>query len=495
MELSEHPNAEGVQHIVQSTHHNEMYFRDLTSHGMARGREPSRLTPSGKMTHFRGPLGDTMLAAADVPIRMKARGSRMGGVRSALIVASGDYTDPALTRLRASVRDAQALAAMLKDPAIGGFEVRTLFNQPAHEVSLAVEEFFADRRPDDLLLTYLSCLGIKDIDDELYFAASNTVLSRLGATGVAAEFVDRCMSRSRSRQVVLLLDCSYAGLFERGATSRLTKGMGNEARYRGEGRGVIASSNAMEYRFKDGQLVGTYEILPSAFTGALIEGLRTGDADRDRDGWVNLDELYDYVNDSVQAATPNRVPLKWTSALQSEVIIARRVKPVVTPAPLPSDMQETQGTGSRGGSKSGVATMVTSSSPAGLRRIFLSYRHEETEWQASWLAEMLVARFGEGVVFKDVDSIQPGDDFVEAITDAVGACEVLLALIGNQWLTITGENERRRLEDPADFVRLEIEAALKRNVRVIPILVQGARMPRADELPDSLAKAGPSAGY
>jgi len=79
-----------------------------------------------------------------------------------------------------------------------------------------------------------------------------------------------------------------------------------------------------------------------------------------------------------------------------------------------------------------------------------------------------------------------GDDFVEVITRAVGSCDVLLALIGNQWLTITDQHGRRRLDDPHDFVRLEIEAALSRNIRVIPILVDGARMPSADELPDSL---------
>ena len=77
---------------------------------------------------------------------------------------------------------------------------------------------------------------------------------------------------------------------------------------------------------------------------------------------------------------------------------------------------------------------------------------------------------------------------MEVITSAVGSCDVLLTLIGNEWLTITDADGQRRLDDPDDFVRLEIEAALTRNVRVIPILVEGAQMPRADELPDSLAK-------
>jgi len=120
-------------------------------------------------------------------------------------------------------------------------------------------------------------------------------------------------------------------------------------------------------------------------------------------------------------------------------------------------------------------------------RIFMSYRREETAYPAGWLFDRLVDHFGREQVFKDIDSIELGDDFAEVITTAVESCEVLLALIGNRWLTATGRDGRRRLDDPNDFVRVEIEAALIRDVRVIPVLVEGARMPRADELPASLA--------
>ena len=106
----------------------------------------------------------------------------MDGTRSALIIATDQYTDPRLRRLRAPASDARALAAVLRDRGIGDFEVRTLLNKPAHVVNLAVEEFFADRRPGDLLLVHFSGHGVKDQDGELYFAASNTVLGRLGAT-------------------------------------------------------------------------------------------------------------------------------------------------------------------------------------------------------------------------------------------------------------------------------------------------------------------------
>ena len=141
------------------------------------------------------------------------------------------------------------------------------------------------------------------------------------------------------------------------------------------------------------------------------------------------------------------------------------------------------------GAKQEVAgRIMAESTPVAHGRIFISYRREETAYPAGWLFDRLAHHFDGGQVFKDVDSIQPGDDFVEVIATAVGSCDVLLALIGAEWLTITDEHGKRRLDNPDDFVRLEIEAALTRGVRVIPILLAGAKMPRAQELPASLAK-------
>ena len=98
------------------------------------------------------------------------------------------------------------------------------------------------------------------------------------------------------------------------------------------------------------------------------------------------------------------------------------------------------------------------STPRTPGRIFISYRRDETDFPAGWLYERLAAHFGPDQIFKDVDSIELGDDFAEVIADAVGACDVLLVLIGAQWLAITDQAGRRRLENSDDFVRLEIEA-------------------------------------
>ncbi len=130
---------------------------------------------------------------------------------------------------------------------------------------------------------------------------------------------------------------------------------------------------------------------------------------------------------------------------------------------------------------------MTTSVPGSFGRIFVSYRRDDAAFPASWLFERLANRFGESQVFKDISSIQLGDDFIEEIAAAVGSCAVLLAVIGDRWLTITDSDGRRRIDDPEDLVRLEIETALKRNVRVIPVLVGGAQMPRQGQLPDTLA--------
>lgn len=123
---------------------------------------------------------------------------------------------------------------------------------------------------------------------------------------------------------------------------------------------------------------------------------------------------------------------------------------------------------------------------AAARRLFISYRREETAGHAGRLYDAVAARFGERNVFMDVD-LAPGIDFVEQITEAVGACDVLLVVIGPSWATTAGEKGRARLADTGDFVRLEVETALRRpDLTVIPLLVAGAHMPEPGELPASV---------
>jgi hypothetical protein len=121
-----------------------------------------------------------------------------------------------------------------------------------------------------------------------------------------------------------------------------------------------------------------------------------------------------------------------------------------------------------------------------MARIFISYRREDSGASAGRLHERLRGHFGPDNVFMDIDTIEPGLDFTEVIERTVASCDVLIALIGRQWLTSTDTAGQRRLDDSEDFVRREITTALRRNIRVIPALVQDTSMPRAADLPDDL---------
>jgi hypothetical protein len=119
-------------------------------------------------------------------------------------------------------------------------------------------------------------------------------------------------------------------------------------------------------------------------------------------------------------------------------------------------------------------------------QIFISYRREESRWSARSLFDRLAAHFDRKHIFMDIDAIALGEDFVKVIERTVTECDVLIAVIGARWLTCTDEHNDRRLDNPEDFVRREITTALKRDIRVIPVLVDGALMPRSNELPEDL---------
>ena len=118
--------------------------------------------------------------------------------------------------------------------------------------------------------------------------------------------------------------------------------------------------------------------------------------------------------------------------------------------------------------------------------IFISYRRADTQGWVGRLAGALRAGFPRAGVYYDIATIRPGEDFVSSIEDALASCQAVLAIIGPRWLTVQTPEGRRRIDDPADVVRLEIERSLDRPVRLVPVLFGGATMPKASDLPESL---------
>ncbi len=502
--------------------------------------------------------------------------------------------------------------------------------------------------------------------------------------------------------------------------------IGIESRFGGgRGRAVITASNVMEYAFEGDRLTGTGEPPPSVFTSALVEGLKTGDADRNQDGLVTLDELYNYIYDKVREASPQQMPGKWTFGMEGDLVIARRARPPTTPAPLPAELQGAidspfasiraaaveelvrllQGThaglvlaahlalkrlteddsrtvaaaataalsprlqpprlprlelsatavdfgriaydarsperkirlGNAGegslnaqvttqarwlkhrregdelilavdttmageheqtvtidsdrgsatihvrafvepmqqpaakatapitytdeapsgsgaahpgqqaappeavstlgtnipdapaqaaftegsGQASGASALAQSSGPdmadvqngreeleqAGSgpalsaqptetqvqapqlhrQKIFLCYRREDTQGFARGIYESLASKYGHEQIFRDIDSTPPGVRYSAWIESRVGQCSVMIVLIGNAWLSAKDHAGQRRLDLPKDWVRQEIETALRRDIPIIPVRVQGTPMPSENELPPSIA--------
>jgi hypothetical protein len=269
----------------------------------------------------------------------------MSGKRKALIVANDEYEQSALRDLLAPAADAEALGRVLGDRQVGDFAVQVVRNEASHVIQAQIEELFSESRSDDVLLLHFSGHGLKSESGELFFAASNTRPNRLGSTAVSADFVQRCMQASRSRSVVLLLDCCYGGAFAQGVKVRAAGDVNvldsfpRETKSgAGRGRAVITASSAMEYAFEGEQLADDQNRRPSVFTNALVEGLATGDADRDEDGWVSLNELYDYVFDKVREQNPHQTPSRQIQ-LEGELYLARSRRHRIRAAPLPPDLQ------------------------------------------------------------------------------------------------------------------------------------------------------------
>ncbi|MDQ3979954.1 MAG: toll/interleukin-1 receptor domain-containing protein, partial [Actinomycetota bacterium] len=118
--------------------------------------------------------------------------------------------------------------------------------------------------------------------------------------------------------------------------------------------------------------------------------------------------------------------------------------------------------------------------------VFISYRREDTAYIAGRLHDELAARFGDQQIFRDVDSMRPGTDFVTMIQDSVASSDALIVMIGDAWLG-SADASGRRIDNPEDWVHIEIAAALNRGILIVPVLVEHARMPSEEELPPALA--------
>jgi len=261
----------------------------------------------------------------------------------ALVIANTEYQDASFAKLTAPGKDAEEFAEVLRNAELGAFDdVSVLINEGEGKTRRSIARFFAERKPADLLLLYFSGHGIRNDQGQLFLAANDTEISILEATGIPAEFVTRAMNNSRSQRQLLILDCCNSGAFAHGSksTSSIGKSMGIATAFEGDGFGrvVLTATDATQFAWEGDKVIGDTQ--KSVFTHFLIEGLK-GEADRDGDGRIKVDELYDYTYEQVVRRTPKQTPGKWSYRQQGDIILRDNLKiRDVKPAPLPSDLLE-----------------------------------------------------------------------------------------------------------------------------------------------------------
>jgi len=263
--------------------------------------------------------------------------------RLALIIANTEYSDPGLAQLTAPGRDAEDFARVLRDQEICAFdEVKVLLNEPEPVVRGAIDEFFDQKKPDDLLVLYFSGHGIRDELGALYLAVKNTMRSRLRSSAVKSDYIREVMDQSRSKRQVFILDCCNSGAFAQGTKAATGVSIGTSSAFEaGYGRLILTASDSTQFAWEGDRVIG--ETDNSLFTHFLVKGLE-GEADLDGDGRVTVDELYDYVYEKVKTATPKQSPSKFSSKQQGEIVLRQitriqDIKPVSLSDQLISEVE------------------------------------------------------------------------------------------------------------------------------------------------------------
>ena len=264
----------------------------------------------------------------------------------ALLIGATSYQDSRLNQLASPEVDVQDLADLLRDPNVGGFdEVNLLLNHSSTEIARSVERFFKRKANTDLLVLYYSGHGLRGDHGKLYLAAENTDLELLNATAISSSFITEAMDSSQSERQVLILDCCYSGAFLKSGMG-VTKAMSGAAvgvpvdatgafEGNGYGRVILTATDKTQVALEGQRIIG--QIQKSVFTEHLIAGLKSGEADRDRDGWIGLEELYKYVYNRMVKTTPDQTPEMNTLNMKGSIFLARNPRP--KPMELPGELQ------------------------------------------------------------------------------------------------------------------------------------------------------------
>ncbi|MEA5477477.1 SUMF1/EgtB/PvdO family nonheme iron enzyme [Pseudanabaena galeata UHCC 0370] len=237
--------------------------------------------------------------------------------RYALLIGISNY-NAGLNPLPSAVKDVDALQEVLLNAEIGGFadgNVTVLKDAEKGAIETAIYHLFANRKPDDLLLFYFSGHGVTDDRRDFYFTGLSTSREALPPTAVSSSYVQSQMYNSRSKRQVAILDCCHSGAFPKGM---MAKDVGTvDIKLGGEGQAILTAADSSQYAFEQ----EGFEL--SLYTHFLVEGLKTGAADRDEDGDVSVDELHLYVEGKVKSVNNSMSPKFFGQKEGHRIVLAR----------------------------------------------------------------------------------------------------------------------------------------------------------------------------
>lgn len=240
----------------------------------------------------------------------------------ALLVVNSEHADSSFPELVSPVNDAQEFARVLKSPEIAAFDdVMILINESVANVRKAIDKFFFKKISDDLLICYFSGHGVRDDKGALYLAVKDTERDFLRSTAIESNFIREAMDQCLSKRQVLILDCCNSGAFAHGTKAVTDSDMGTGPAFEGNGYGrvVLTASDSTQFAWEGNQVIG--QTSNSLFTHFLVKGLE-GEADKNGDGKITVDELYYYAYEQVFVKTKKQTPGKWSYKEQGEIVIA-----------------------------------------------------------------------------------------------------------------------------------------------------------------------------
>ncbi|MBD2728991.1 SUMF1/EgtB/PvdO family nonheme iron enzyme [Nostoc sp. FACHB-892] len=241
-------------------------------------------------------------------------------------VSEYDYQDKDLKLLPAAVKDVDAMRRVLVNPEMGDFpesNITVLKNPQPQAVREAIFNLFFNRQKHDLLLFYFSGHGIKDEKGQLYLSTRETKKQNsklVTPSAVPASVLHENINDSRSLQQVIILDCCFSGAITQGMTVKSDGTVNVQEQLGGKGRAILTSSTSAQYSFEqEGSELSIY-------TRYLVEGIETGAADKDTDGWISIDELHEYASTKVQEAAPAMTPKFYPVEEGHKILLAKSPK-------------------------------------------------------------------------------------------------------------------------------------------------------------------------